>query len=69
MPSVASLPMPVAAPTAYADATDAWRGALDRYLQLARDGASSATLRAAIAAVHAAALERGRCAAPADVEH
>ena len=69
MPSLSSLQTPVTPLTTYADATDIWRGALDRYLQLARDGASSACLRAAIAAVHAAALERGRCATAADVEH
>ena len=69
MASVSSFQTPVAPPNTYADATDAWRNALDRYLQLARDGASTATLRAAIAAVHAAALERGRCAAPVDVGH
>ena len=38
----------------------AWHTALGRYIELARHGASSATLRAAAAAVHRAALARGR---------
>ena len=38
----------------------AWRTALARYIELASHGASSATLRAAAAAVHRAALARGR---------
>ena len=49
----------------YAAAYGAWRRALDHYLQLARDEASASKLRAAIAAVHAAALQRDRLAGPA----
>ncbi|MBS0374196.1 MAG: hypothetical protein JSR73_06420 [Proteobacteria bacterium] len=52
--------------TSYARAEYQWRLAFDRYLMLARSGASSVTLRAAAAAVHAAALEKGRYLPRAD---
>ncbi len=53
-------PPPQLAEESYAEACEAWRHALDRYLRLARDGAAAAKLRAAAAAVHAAALRKGR---------
>jgi hypothetical protein len=67
-------PAPLATPTTrandgYAEAYEAWRYALDDYLRLARDGAGAAKLRAAAAAVHAAALRKGRFArGPEDAE-
>lgn len=59
-------PAPHLDATGYARAERQWRLAFDRYLMLARSGASSAMLRAAAAAVHAAALEKGRFLPPAD---
>ena len=60
-------PNPVPSPTptpddGYADACEIWRTALDQYLRLAREGAGGSRLRAAAAAVHAAALRKGRLA-------
>jgi hypothetical protein len=49
----------------YAEADAAWRAAFARYLAVARTGANAAALRAAAAAVHAAALQRGRLATAA----
>jgi hypothetical protein len=50
-------------PTAsYAVAYRLWHDALALYLRLAREGAPAAKLRAAAAAVHSAALEKGRLA-------
>ena len=46
----------------YDEACDAWRCALEQYLRLAREGAGGTKLRAAAAAVHAAALRKGRLA-------
>lgn len=46
----------------YTQADAAWQRAFDHYLQLAREEASAARLRAAAAAVHAAALRKGRLA-------
>ena len=43
----------------YAEACEVWRTALDQYLRLAREGAGGSRLRAAAAAVHAAALRKG----------
>ena len=51
-----------ATPDSYAAACKAWRHDFDSYLRLARQGASTARLRAAAAAVHAAALRKGRLA-------
>ncbi|MEI8296651.1 MAG: hypothetical protein WCH32_01390 [Pseudomonadota bacterium] len=47
----------------YAQACAAWQHALGDYLRLARAEASSAKLRVAAAAVHAASLRKGRLAA------
>jgi hypothetical protein len=44
----------------YARAQAAWQHALSRYLELAREEASAAQLRVAAAAVHEAALRKGR---------
>ena len=44
----------------YAEASELWRTALEQYLRLAREGAGGSRLRAAAAAVHAAALRKGR---------
>ena len=46
----------------YAQAYVAWQHALAQYLRLAREEASAARLRVAAAAVHAAALRKGRLA-------
>jgi hypothetical protein len=43
-------------------ADDSWRSALARYIDLARQGARRAALRQAAAAVHEAALNKGRLA-------
>jgi hypothetical protein len=61
---MAAAPATSTAPSddAYAEAYDAWRRALGNYLRLAREGAGAAKLRAAAAAVHAAALNKGRIA-------
>jgi hypothetical protein len=62
---MASAPNPTPASSAddsYAAAYEVWRQALENYLRLARDDASAARLRAAAAAVHAAALRKGRLA-------
>ena len=48
----------------YAQAYEVWQRALENYLQLAREEASASKLRAAAAAVHAAALRKGRLASP-----
>lgn len=60
-------PAPLPAPPSPADdryalACEVWRRSLENYLRLAREGAGAATLRVAAAAVHAAALDRGRLA-------
>jgi hypothetical protein len=63
-------PAPDAAPLAtddgYAQACEAWRHAFEDYLRLARAGAGAAQLLAAAAAVHAAALRKGRLARRAE---
>ena len=46
----------------YAQANAAWQHALAQYLRLAREEVSAAQLRVAAAAVHAAALRKGRLA-------
>ena len=46
----------------YSDACEAWRRALEDYLQLARRNAGATRLRVAALAVHAAALRKGRLA-------
>jgi len=51
--------------TDYEAADAAWRRALARYLELARNGASAGTLRMAATAVHLAAVAKGRCLAAA----
>lgn len=69
MTSVATSRTPAAAQDPNADAAELWHNALDRYLRLAREGASNAVLRGAIAAVHSAALERGRRTIPTGAGH
>ena len=60
-------PEPPAGGDSYAAAYAAWQYALDDYLRLARAEAGASKLRVAAAAVHAAALRKGRLApAPAD---
>jgi hypothetical protein len=62
---MASTPLTTAAGDAHdghAEACEAWRHAVEHYLQLARHGAAAGKLRAAAAAVHAAALRKGRFA-------
>jgi hypothetical protein len=44
----------------YGRAVEVWRDSVERYLDLARRGASAAALRAAANAVHQAALDKGR---------
>ena len=46
----------------YAEACALWQIALDQYLRLAREGAAGSRLRAAAAAVQAAASRKGRLA-------
>jgi hypothetical protein len=54
----------------YRDAYQAWRDSCERYLALARSGASATTLRLAAAAIHQAALQKGRLARDGDdTEH
>jgi hypothetical protein len=56
-------PMPVSpAHEGYDEACALWQTALAQYLRLAREGAGGARLRAAAAAVHAAALRKARLA-------
>jgi hypothetical protein len=52
----------------YARACAAWHHALEHYLRLARQEASAARLKAAAAAVHAAAFYRSRLKV-ADEDH
>jgi hypothetical protein len=54
-----------------AEAADAaWRAALARYIDLARQGANATRLREAAAAVHRAAVHKGKLArSPADATH
>lgn len=63
MPTEQSKPLQTPADENYAQAYAAWQHALDNYLRLAREEASAGKLRAA--AVHAAALAKGRLANPA----
>ncbi len=60
--TMSTTPTPVAPARdeGYAQAHSAWQQAFDRYLHLARAEAGAAKLRVAAAAVHAAALRRGR---------
>ena len=44
----------------YGEACEAWRNSFERYLELARRGASAAALREAAQAVYRAALDKGR---------
>jgi hypothetical protein len=59
----------------YGRAYEAWTESLERYLDLARRGASAAALREAAEAVNRAALAKGRLArdaetgSPADTAH
>jgi hypothetical protein len=54
----------------YGEAYQAWRDSCERYLALARSGASATTLREAAAAIHQAALQKGRLARDSeDTEH
>lgn len=52
----------------YGRACAAWRDSFERYLTLARRGASAAALREAANAVHQAALDKGRLETD-DTEH
>jgi hypothetical protein len=57
---------PLPPPDATLAAADAaWRIALARYIELARQGAGRGMLRAAATAVHQAALHKSRAALPA----
>jgi len=55
-------PFTTAPDNGYAEACEMWQRALGQYLRLAREGAAGSRLRAAAAAVHAAALRKGRLA-------